>query len=98
MIGVKRTSAWRFVTSSTGGVGVEFVVAEGGTLYFQYPAGKDVTFRYGAAGGGIGAYLGGLYRRATGPPGWKYGPNCRVFPTAAKQNSPPSGEPLEFWW
>jgi len=54
---LKKESAWKFVTSSTGGVGAEFVAAEGGKLYFQDPQGKDVTFVYGAAGVGYSVGL-----------------------------------------
>ena len=55
MLEVKKESAWQFVTSSSGGVGVEFVVAEGGMIYLQDPSGKQQAFKYGAAGAGLGA-------------------------------------------
>ena len=54
---LKGESAWKFVTSSTGGVGVEFVGAEGGKLFFTDPQNKDVSFIYGAAGVGLSACL-----------------------------------------
>lgn len=57
MLTIKSPSSWNFVTSSTGGLGVEFVAAEGGTIYFKDPSGKDVSFSYGAAGVGIAAGL-----------------------------------------
>ena len=54
---VKKPSEWQFVTSSTGGVGVEFVAVEGGRIWLQDPGGKTETFRYGAAGVGLAAGL-----------------------------------------
>lgn len=54
---VKKQSAWEFQTSSTAGAGLEFVLAEGGALYFKDPSGQDVSFTYGAAGVGIAAGL-----------------------------------------
>ena len=54
---LKNESAWQFVTSSTGGIGVEFVAAEGGKIYLQNPQGQAVTFYYGAAGAGLAAGL-----------------------------------------
>jgi hypothetical protein len=53
MVLIKKTSAWTFNTSSSGGVGIEFFLAEGGSIYLKDPSGADVTFRYGAAGAGI---------------------------------------------
>ena len=53
MVTIKKESAWQFVTSSTGGVGIEFVAAEGGTLYFKDPGGAADYFVYGAAGAGL---------------------------------------------
>ena len=41
------------MTSSAGGIGVEFVSAEGGVLYFKDPRGTSVSFGYGAAGAGL---------------------------------------------
>ena len=55
MIPIKKESAWQFVTSSSGGIGVEFVLAEGGAIYLRDPSGGLVTFRYGAAGAGVAA-------------------------------------------
>jgi hypothetical protein len=55
MLTIKKPSAWQFVTSSTGGVGVAFLVVEGGALYLQDPAGNGVAFRYGSAGAGLSA-------------------------------------------
>jgi hypothetical protein len=54
---VKKPSAWQFVTSSSGGLGVEFVAAEGGRIYFQDPDGASCYFTYGAAGVGLSAGL-----------------------------------------
>ena len=54
---IKKPSAWQFVTSSTGGVGVEFVAAEGGKIFLQNPQGVTESFYYGAAGVGISAGL-----------------------------------------
>ncbi|MEI6705690.1 MAG: hypothetical protein WCK96_01000 [Methylococcales bacterium] len=50
---IKKTSAWQFVTSSTGGIGVEFFAAEGGQIYLNDPSGSLRTFTYGVAGGGL---------------------------------------------
>ena len=41
---IKRENAWQFVTSSSGGIGVEFVVAEGGKIWLTDPAGKVVSY------------------------------------------------------
>jgi len=50
---IKGQSKWQFVTSSTGGLGVEFVAVEGGAIYLTDPAKKAQTFRYGSAGAGL---------------------------------------------
>lgn len=50
---IKKESEWKFVTSSTGGLGVEFIAAEGGIIYMTDPSGSPVSFKYGAAGVGI---------------------------------------------
>ncbi|HEY1412419.1 MAG TPA: hypothetical protein VGF36_09765, partial [Rhodopila sp.] len=55
MLTVTKRSAWTFVTSSSGGLGVEFVMGEGGTLYLRNPNGASVPFRYGALGVGLAA-------------------------------------------
>jgi len=55
MLTVTKRSAWTFVTSSSGALGVEFVLAEGGTLYLRDPNGASVPFRYGAVGDGLDA-------------------------------------------
>lgn len=55
MLTVTKRSAWTFVTSSSGGLGVEFVMGEGGALYLRNPKGASVTFRYGALGVGVAA-------------------------------------------
>jgi hypothetical protein len=54
---IKGESAWQFVTSSTGGIGVEFVAAEGGKIFLNNPQGKQITFYYGSAGVGLSAGL-----------------------------------------
>jgi hypothetical protein len=53
MLMIKKESAWQFVTSSSGGVGVEFFLAEGGAIYFKDPSGVAVSYTYGAAGAGL---------------------------------------------
>lgn len=53
MVAIVGPSAWSFVTSSSGGIGVEFVVAEGGMIYLTDPKGTAVAFKYGAAGAGL---------------------------------------------
>ena len=55
MFGVRKDSAWSFVTSSSGGLGLEFVVVEGGMIYLQDPQGTQQPFKYGAAGAGLSA-------------------------------------------
>jgi hypothetical protein len=55
MLTVTKRSAWTFVTSSSGALGVEFVMAEGGTLYLRDPNGASAAFRYGALGAGLDA-------------------------------------------
>jgi len=50
---VKAESKWTFRTSSTGGLGVEFVAVEGGAIYLKDPAGAPQTFYYGSAGAGV---------------------------------------------
>jgi hypothetical protein len=55
MVSIKKASEWQFVTASTGGLGLEFVVAEGGALFFQNPNGNSEAFHYGAAGAGLSA-------------------------------------------
>ena len=53
MVNILRNSKWKYNTSGSGGVGVEFVLAEAGKIILTDPSGTDVTFKYGAAGGGI---------------------------------------------
>ncbi len=53
MLAIKKESAWKFVTSSSGGLGIEFFAAEGGVIYLQNPAGDTIPFKYGAAGAGL---------------------------------------------
>lgn len=50
---IKSKSAWTFVTSSSGGVGVEFFAAEGGKIYLSDPSNQAVDFAYGAVGAGV---------------------------------------------
>ena len=57
MLLIKKDSAWQFVTSSSGGIGIEFVMAEGGTIMLKDPSGSPVNFTYGAAGAGLSAGL-----------------------------------------
>jgi hypothetical protein len=57
MLGIKKESAWQFITSSSGGIGVEFVAAEGGAIYLSDPRKTRQAFRYGAAGAGISCGL-----------------------------------------
>lgn len=49
---IKKESAWQFVTSSSGGIGLELLVAEGGKIWLQDPGGKVVSYFYGGAGVG----------------------------------------------
>ena len=49
----KKMSAWKFVTSSSGGLGIEFFAAEGGKIYLDDPTGSLKTFDYGVVGLGL---------------------------------------------
>ncbi len=53
MILIKKESAWKFVTSASGGIGVSLLAAEGGAIYFNDPLGAAQTFHYGAVGAGL---------------------------------------------
>ena len=55
MVEIVKQSAWTFDTSSSGGLGVEFFVAEGGMIYLKDQTGAPAAFRYGAAGAGLSA-------------------------------------------
>ena len=55
MLMIKHESAWKFQTSSSGGIGVEFVAAEGGSIILKDPSGAVVSFPYGGAGAGLTA-------------------------------------------
>lgn len=55
MLTILKPSAWQFTTSSSGGIGVEFVVAEGGKIFLKDPTGNAVSFAYGGAGIGLAA-------------------------------------------
>lgn len=57
MVGIKKESGWQFITSSSGGIGVEFLTAEGGAIYLSDPRKARQTFKYGAAGAGISCGL-----------------------------------------
>lgn len=50
---IKNESKWKFNTFGTGGVGVGFVAASGGTIVLDDPSGKSVDFWYGGAGAGV---------------------------------------------
>ena len=52
---IKKKSAWEFVTSSTGGIGIEFLAAEGGKIYMNDPTGSLKTFDFGVVGLGLSA-------------------------------------------
>lgn len=52
-LSIRKKSAWKFDTSGTGGVGIEFVAASGGTVVLDDPAGRETRFRYAAGGGGL---------------------------------------------
>ena len=53
MIWIRGPSAWTFVTSATGGLGLEFVAVSGGAIYLEDPAGKAETLHYGGLGVGL---------------------------------------------
>ena len=53
MIWIRGQSAWKFVTSATGGLGLEFVAASGGAIYLEDPAGQAQTLHYGGLGVGL---------------------------------------------
>lgn len=52
---VKHKSKWAFETSGTGGVGIEFVAASGGTVVLLDPTGAERRVHYGAGGVGLSA-------------------------------------------
>jgi hypothetical protein len=49
---IKKESAWTFYTSSNGGIGVEFVAAEGGAIWLVSPYEDYVKYYYGGVGAG----------------------------------------------
>jgi hypothetical protein len=53
MFMIKKESAWKFETSGTGGVGIEFVAIEGGVIYLRNPSKNVETFHFGAVGAGL---------------------------------------------
>lgn len=59
LLTIKRTSAWRFDTSATGGLGVGFVVASGGRIALLPPGQTDTDhplwLNFGGAGVGLSA-------------------------------------------
>jgi hypothetical protein len=67
MIGIRKESAWKFVTSATGGAGVELFAAEGGCIYLQDPSGQNITFKFGGAGVGLSGRLEGAEDRKDHP-------------------------------
>lgn len=55
---IKKKSAWDFVTFGSGGIGLEFFAAEGGTIVLTNPSTKNnESFYYGGAGVGLSAGL-----------------------------------------
>ena len=52
---IKGESDWQFVTSSSGGIGVEFIAVEGGKIWLQDPDGNVITYYYAGAGAGLTA-------------------------------------------
>ena len=52
---IRKKSAWTFNTSGTGGIGIEFVAASGGTVVLDDPKGTTRNFRYAAGGVGVSA-------------------------------------------
>ncbi|MCA8093292.1 hypothetical protein LGM65_20765 [Burkholderia anthina] len=57
MISGLRKSDWIYDTGATGGVGLGFLLASGGTIYLKDPAGKEEQFYYGGTGVGLGRML-----------------------------------------
>lgn len=55
--GIKKKSAWNFVTCEGGAVGIGFVAASGGWILLRDPSKKEVKFYYGGTGGGLSAGL-----------------------------------------
>jgi hypothetical protein len=52
MLTIKKKSGWSYDTNSSGGLGLEFVAVEGGSIYMKDPDGRATTFHYGAVGAG----------------------------------------------
>ncbi|MCW0082679.1 hypothetical protein [Burkholderia pseudomallei] len=53
-----RTSDWIYDTGATGGSGLGFLLASGGTIYLKDPTGKEEQFYYGGVGLGLGRMIG----------------------------------------
>lgn len=52
-ISIRKTSAWTFNTSGTGGLGLGLFTATGGELVLNPPSGDPKGFYYGAVGAGL---------------------------------------------
>lgn len=50
---IKKSSAWKFETSATGGLGIGLAAASGGLIRLADPSGKLVDFHYGSIGAGV---------------------------------------------
>ena len=57
LISIRKKSAWAFVTSGTGGLGIGFFAGSGGEVVLSPPSGPPKGFYYGAAGVGVSAGL-----------------------------------------
>lgn len=53
MISITDKSAWTFDTSATGGVGLEFIAVQGGSIWLKDPRQASVRLRMLAAGAGL---------------------------------------------
>lgn len=47
-------SRWQYQTASGGGLTVALVAGSGGSIILRSPQGKDVSYRYGGVGVGVG--------------------------------------------
>ncbi len=53
-----RRSDWIYDTGATGGTGLGFLLASGGTIFLKSPSGKEEQFYYGGVGIGLGRMIG----------------------------------------
>ncbi|HMF58463.1 MAG TPA: hypothetical protein VK619_19115 [Pyrinomonadaceae bacterium] len=55
--GIKKKSAWQFVTCEGAALSLGYVTASGGWILLSDPSKREVKFYYGGAGGGLSAQI-----------------------------------------